>query len=70
MTVPVNPYEAARERLELAKQACRELRIVKTVLAHAETTVEAEWAAATRNLRQYETAPGIPKPEYRQEIPA
>ena len=64
----MNAYETARERLELANQACRELRVAKTLLESAQTTVEAEWAAATRNLRQYETSPGIPKPEYREQV--
>ena len=66
----MNPYEEARERLELANQAHRELRIAKAVLERTETVVEAEWAAATRNLRRYESKPGIPLPQYRQEVQA
>jgi len=62
----VNPYEEARERLELANQAHREIRILKVLLEDAETAAEAEWAAATRNLRLYETTPSIPLPEFRK----
>ena len=61
----MNPYQEARERLELANQAHRELRIARAVLERTETVVEAEWAAATRNLRRYESKPGIPLPQYR-----
>ena len=64
----MNPYEEARERLELANQAHREIRILKVLLEDAETAAEAEWGAATRNLRQYETTPGIPLPEYREAV--
>ena len=66
----MNPYEEARERLERANQAHRELRAVKAQLENVQTLVEAEWAAATRNLRQYETTPGIPLPEYREQVQA
>ena len=66
----MNPYEEARERLERANQAHRELRAVKAQLENVQTLVEAEWAAATRNLRRYETTPGIPLPEYREQVQA
>ena len=64
----MNAYEEARERLERANQKCRDIRITKTVLERAETAAEAEWAAATRSLRRYESKPGIPLPQYRQEV--
>jgi hypothetical protein len=61
-----NAYEEARERLELANKACREIRATMDALKSAETVVEAEWAAAMRNVRKYETSPGIPLPQYRE----
>jgi len=66
----MNPYEEARERLDLADKAYREIRAARAALAEAETVVEAEWAAANRNLRQYETVPGIPLPQYREQVTA
>ncbi len=66
----MNAYETAYERLGLASQACREIKTLKARVEDLEVTVEAEWAAATRNLRQYETQPGIPLPQYRQEVTA
>ena len=62
----MNPYETARERLEAA---CQELREAKRDRDEAEaylTKAEARWATATRVLRQYETTPGIPLPQYRE----
>ena len=66
----MNPYEEACARLELANQAHRELRAIRAALERAGIAVEAEWAAATRNLRQYESQPGIPLPEFREEVTA
>ena len=66
----MNPYEAARERLEMADKMIRQIRDARVNLEHALTTAEAEWAAATRDLRQYETKPGIPLPEYREQVTA
>ncbi len=66
----MNPYETARERLEAA---CQELREAKRDRNEAEAYLikaEAEWAGATRNLRQYETTPGIPLPQYREQVTA
>ena len=66
----MNPYETARERLEAA---CQELREAKRDRDEAEAYLlraEAEWADATRNLRQYETTPGIPLPQYREQATA
>ena len=66
----MNAYEAARERLEAA---CQERREAKRDRDEAEAYLlraEAEWAGATRNLRQYETTPGIPLPEYREPVTA
>ena len=66
----MNAYEIARERLERANQMHREVKAAKARLEDLQTTIEAEWAAATRDLRQYETAPGIPLPEYREPVSA
>ncbi len=66
----MNPYETARERLERASQACLEVKAAKARLEDLQITIEAEWAAATRNLRQYETTAGIPLPQYREQVPA
>ena len=63
----MNPYEEARERLERANQTHRELVAIKAALENVQYLVQAEWAAATRNLRQYETTPGIPLPQYREQ---
>ena len=64
----MNAYEEARERLDLADKAYRQIRAAQAALADAETVVEAEWAAANRNLRQYESKDGIPLPQYRVEV--
>ena len=48
----------------------RELKAAKARLEDLQITIEAEWAAATRALRQYETTPGIPLPEYREQVSA
>ena len=66
----MNPYETARKRLERASQACLEVRAAKARIEDLEATIEAEWAAATRNLRQYETTAGIPLPECREPVTA
>ena len=66
----MNPYATARERRERASQACLEVRAAKARIEDLEATIEAEWAAATRNLSQYETTPGIPLPQYREPVTA
>jgi hypothetical protein len=63
-----NAYEEARERMELANEACREIRVLKRAIERTEILTEAEWAAATRNLSKYETSPGIPLPQYREPV--
>jgi hypothetical protein len=64
----MNPYEEARERLERANEMLREIRGAKAQLEHLHAAIEAEWGSAIRNLRQYETTPGIPLPEYREQV--
>jgi hypothetical protein len=66
----VTPYEATRERLERASEMLREIRAVKAALKNVQICAEAEWASATRDLRQYETSPGIPLPQYREQVQA
>ena len=64
----MNAYEAARERLE---QSVQGLRAAQKDVAEAEAYLlkaEAEWAGATQNLRQYEATPGIPLPQYREQV--
>ena len=64
----MNAYEAAREHLE---QATASLHAAKRDKAKAEAYLlmaEGEWADAARNLRQYETTPGIPLPQYRELV--
>ena len=66
----MNPYEAARVRLE---QTVATLRAAKKDKAEAEArldTAEAEWAAADSRLRQYEQVPGVPLPQYREQVQA
>lgn len=68
MNAPVNPYETARERLE---QAVGSLHAARKDRDEAEAYLfkaEAEWAAATYDLRQHETTPGIPLPQYREQV--
>jgi len=64
----MNPYEQARKRFEVA---CQELREAKRDRDEAEAYLlkaEAEWAGATRDLRQYETTPGVPLPQFREQV--
>ena len=65
MTAPANPYEAARERLERAN---RNLKTAKAEARRILTEAEIEWNEADDNLRQHETTPGIPLPEYREQV--
>ena len=58
----MNPYEAARERLERAN---RNLKKAKAEAHRILTEAEVEWSEADDNLRRYESAPGIPQPQYR-----
>jgi hypothetical protein len=65
--VPANPYEAACERYGRANQNWPKAKAeAERLLREADE----EWSAALDNLRQYETAPGIPLPQYREELSA
>jgi len=62
LVLGANPYEAACYRFELIS------RTRAAIIARARKSIEdaeAEWDAAQANLRQYESAPGIPLPQYR-----
>ena len=61
----MNAYEEACERFERANQN------YPVIKAHADLLLREandEWDAAQDNLRQYESQPGIPLPQYRQEV--
>jgi hypothetical protein len=61
----VNPYEAACERFNRISESHAEIkRLAQSVIDWADD----EWEAAQANLRQYETSPGIPLPEYRTSM--
>ncbi len=66
----MNAYEAARVRLEAGCQVRREAKRDRDEAEAYLLRAEAEWAGATRNLRQYETTPGIPLPQYREQVTA
>lgn len=58
-----NPYEAAGYRFARASENYPKAKAEsERILREAEE----EYEAAEANLRQYETSPGIPKPEYRR----
>jgi hypothetical protein len=60
-----NPYEEAAERFARADQNYPKAKAEAfRILQEADD----EWAAAQANLRQYESFPGIPLPQYRQEM--
>jgi hypothetical protein len=59
----MNPYEQACERFERAITGYRE---AKTHAALLLREAEDEYDAAESNLRQYESYPGIPLPEWKQ----
>jgi hypothetical protein len=58
-------YEAARERYEQACQGINNARLRQREVEREADAAEAELLAATRNLCQYESAPGRPLPQYR-----
>ncbi|HLI36786.1 MAG TPA: hypothetical protein VKV80_05520 [Streptosporangiaceae bacterium] len=63
----MNPYQQACERLSLA--AARYAQ----ALGDAKQAIEkaaAEYEAAEAGLRQYEARPGVPLPQYREQVPA
>jgi hypothetical protein len=59
----MNPYEAACERFE---RASRNYPKAKAEAERILREANDEYDAAEANLRQYESAPGIPLPEYRE----
>ena len=63
----MNPYEAARERLERAN---RNLKVAKAEAERILTEAEVEWTEADANLAAHEVSPGIPQPQYREGVTA
>lgn len=61
----MSDYEAARERFEQACQGINSARLHQREVERERDAAEDELLAATRNLRRYETAPGIALPQYR-----
>jgi hypothetical protein len=60
-----DPYEAARERFERISRRYKEITdAARATIAWADQ----EWTDAQANLRQYESQPGIPLPEYREQM--
>jgi hypothetical protein len=57
----MNDYEAARQQYE---QAERNLPLAKAEAAQLVRSAEDELFAAVRNLRRFELAPGVPKPQF------
>lgn len=59
-----NPYELACERFNRISGS------IAAIKAQAQSVIDwadQEWGAAQLNLRQYETSPGIPLPQYRED---
>ena len=65
MSAPVNPYEAACGRFERANQ---NYPVIKAYAEMLLREANDEWDAAQANLRQYESQPGIPLPQYREQV--
>ena len=65
----MNPYEEARERLERANQAHRELVAIKAALENVQYLVQAV-GRRDPEPAPYETTPGIPLPEWREQVQA
>ena len=64
---PANPYEAARTRLERATKSYQDAKVrAEQILCDAVNELD----AAEAGLRQYETSPGIPLPEFREQVAA
>jgi len=63
----MNAYEAARERYDAALGACGRATVEADRLLRE---AEEEFEAAVADLRRYESQPGIPLPQYREQVPA
>jgi hypothetical protein len=62
-----NAYEAACARLERADESLRAARIEADRIMRK---ADEERQAAEDNLSRYETSPGIPLPQYREQVQA
>lgn len=60
-----NPYETARERFSRAAQ---DYSKAKAEAARILREAASEYDAAEAGLCQYETSPGIPLPQYREQV--
>jgi hypothetical protein len=63
----MNPYEAACERFERAN---RNARVIEAYARMLIDKANREWEEAQANLRQHESQPGIPLPQYREQATA
>jgi hypothetical protein len=63
----MNPYEKACERFNTA---VRNYSIAKAKAEEMVAEADREWMAAEANVRQYESRPGIPLPQYREVVQA
>ena len=63
----MNAYEAARERYDAALGARGRARVEADRLLRE---AEEEFEAAMAGLRRYESQPGIPLPQYREQVSA
>lgn len=63
----MNPYEEACERFS---KAVRDYSIARAEAEAILAAADAEWEAAEKNLRAHESRPGIPLPEYREQVTA
>jgi hypothetical protein len=67
MSTPANPYEAACERFNRASANYPKAQAeAERILREADE----EYEAARANLRQYESQPGIPLPQYGEPVTA
>lgn len=60
-----NPYELAVERFNRISAS---IQAIKDQAQSVIQWAEAEYDAASENLRQYESQPGIALPEYRESL--
>jgi hypothetical protein len=63
----MNEYEQARDRFN---RASKNYPKAKAEAARILAEAEAEWEAAEANLRRHESQPGIPLPQYRDQVTA
>jgi hypothetical protein len=67
MSTPASEYEQAVKRFSAA---VRDHAIARTEAEAMVAAADEEWEAAEANLRRYESQPGIPLPEFREQVTA